>query len=82
MPTCKEANDVSTDTTPALFKRSIPQPILFHENTTSARIGDGHTILFFTDDLEERPLPCRDLLELQGFLIHVLRLAGSAGDDI
>ena len=49
---------------------------------TLSPIMDGHIVTFRSSDPVNTPLPHRDLLMLQCFLIHVLRMAGRAGEDM
>ena len=45
-------------------------------------IMDGHIVTFTTNDPINVPVPHRDLLMLQCFLIRVLRMAGRAVEDM
>ena len=49
---------------------------------TALPIMDGHIVTFTTNDPINAPVPHRDLLMLQCFLIRVLRMAGRAGEDM
>ena len=49
---------------------------------TLSPIMDGHIVTFRSSDLVNAPVPDRDLLMLQCFLIRVLRMAGRAVEDM
>ncbi|MCJ1348638.1 hypothetical protein MMC31_006870 [Peltigera leucophlebia] len=51
-------------------------------NITGLPITDGHIVTFTINDPINGPVPHRDLLMLQCFLIRVLRMAGRAGEDM
>ncbi|KAI9858312.1 MAG: hypothetical protein M1813_007587 [Trichoglossum hirsutum] len=73
---------VKVDTNPATFETLPFGAVILTDAVARTFVEDGHTITFRTNDPVNAPLPDRDLLMLQGFLIRVLRLAGRAGDDM
>lgn len=54
---------------------------LFHVGTLLP-IMDGDIVTFTTNDPINAPVPHRDLLMLQCFLVRVLRMAGRSGEDM
>jgi hypothetical protein len=73
---------VKVDTNPATFETLPFGAVILTDAVARTFVENGHTITFRTNDPVNAPLPDRDLLMLQGFLIRVLRLAGRAGDDM
>ncbi|MCJ1344561.1 hypothetical protein MMC31_002764 [Peltigera leucophlebia] len=55
---------------------------LIFDHHTRSELTDGHIVTITTHDPVIAPLPSRDLLMLQYFLIRVLRMAGRAGADM
>ena len=54
----------------------------FFDVKTHLPITNGYIVTFTTNDPINAPIPHRDLLMLQCFLIRVLRMAGRAGEDM
>lgn len=54
----------------------------FFHVKTHLPITNGYIVTFTTNDPINAPIPHRDLLMLQCFLIRVLRMAGRAGEDM
>lgn len=73
--------DIATDPTSIdliPLKNNTP---FFHVETYLP-ITNGHIVTFTTNDPINAPIPHRDLLMLQCYLIRVLRMAGRAGEDM
>lgn len=73
---------VEINTDPASFEIVSQEESALFDRITKTEINDGHEVIFRTTDPQNAPLPNKDLLMLQSFLIRVLRLAGRAGEDM
>ncbi len=75
--------EIGVDTDPLSLESTPIKPTeMCVDFETVTRIVDGHIVTFKTSDPEKLPLPDRDLLMLQSFLIRTLRMAGRAGEDM
>ena len=72
---------IATDPTSIELVPPTDDTPFFHVKTYLP-ITDGHIVTFTTNDPINAPIPHRDLLMLQCFLIRVLRMAGRAGEDM
>ena len=76
-------SEIGVDTDPLSLELTPIEPVdMCLDVETVTRIVDGHIFTFKTSDPDKLPLPDRDLLMLQSFLIRVLRMAGRAGEDM
>ena len=73
--------DIATDPTSIELVPLTDDTPFFHVKT-HLPITNGHIVTFTTNDPINAPIPHRDLLMLQCFLIRVLRMAGRAGEDM
>lgn len=82
MPVCEGPNEVSIKFEISSFQINYANVEPLFNNVARTVIEDGHEVTFSTSDPITKPLPSRYLLELQSFLIRILRLAGRAGNDM